>query len=292
MSDDVEPVVEILAEHAVRHRLGEIAIGRGDQAHVDLDVARVADPTDLPLLGRPQELHLDRVWNLRDLVEEQRAPVGRREETLRAGHGAGEGALHVAEELRFHQRLGNRAAVHRHERAGPTRRLQVHGARDQLLAGPALAGDHHRRAAVGRLADRLEDLENARALADESFEAVLASQLALELAVLVLQALALERVGDGEPQLVELERLGDVVVGAELHRLHRRLGRGERGHHEHDRPRRVVLRRAQYGQAVHLAHPEIGDDEIEVVRLQGLHGGLAAVGEGDVVADLPQHDAQ
>src|SRR3989441_8830037 len=50
-------------------------------------------------------------------------------------------------------------------------------------------------------------------------------------------------------QLVELERLGDVVVRAELHRLHRRLRRGEGGHHEDDRPRRVLLRGAQHGRS-------------------------------------------
>src|SRR5919108_4643112 len=117
----------------------------------------------------------------------------------------------MAEQLRFHQRLGNRAAVDRYERPGAARGFLVHRPRDELLARAALAGDHHGRAAIRRLADRLEDFQDARTLANESVEAMLAPQLALELAVFLLQPLALERVRDGQPQLVELERFGDVV---------------------------------------------------------------------------------
>ena len=198
----------------------------------------------------------------------------------------------MTEELGLHQGLGNRSAVDRHERLVAARRLLVHGARDELLAGPALAGDHDGRPAVGRLADRLEDFQDARTLPDESVEPVLAPQLAFELPILLLQPLALERVGDGEPQLVELERLGDVVIRAELHRLHRRLGRSEGGHDEHHRSRRVLLRGAQNGEAVHLPHAEVGDDQVERVALERLDGGFAAVGQRHGIADLPQHDAE
>src|SRR5262245_31028206 len=113
----------------------------------------------------------------------------------------------------------------------------MHGPRNELLTGPAFTRDHHSGAAVSRLSDGFEDLENPQALADEPLEAVLTAQLALELAILVLEALTLQRVRDGEAQLVELEGLGDVVIRTEFHRLHGRLGRSERGHHEHDGPR-------------------------------------------------------
>ena len=53
---------------------------------------------------------------LRDLVEEQRPAMRGLEEALPILGGAGESALAVAEKLAFHERLGNGAAVHRHER--------------------------------------------------------------------------------------------------------------------------------------------------------------------------------
>src|SRR5207245_1530492 len=80
-------------------RLGDLAVRSGDQPHVDLHVARVADAANLPLLNRPQELHLDGLRHLGDLVEEKAAAVSRGEQADRVGDGAGEGALHVSEEL-------------------------------------------------------------------------------------------------------------------------------------------------------------------------------------------------
>ena len=77
--DDVEPVVEVLAEAARLDLLLEVAVGRGDDADVDRLGLGVADAEDDPLLQRAQELHLQRERHLADLVEEQRAAVGRLE---------------------------------------------------------------------------------------------------------------------------------------------------------------------------------------------------------------------
>ena len=60
----------------------QVAVGGGDEPHVDLDVAGVADAANLALLDGAQELDLHRGRNLGDLVEKQRAAVGRREEAL------------------------------------------------------------------------------------------------------------------------------------------------------------------------------------------------------------------
>ena len=78
--------------------------------------AGVADPDDDPLLERAQQLHLQRERHLADLVEEQRAAVGRLELALLVGDRAGEGALHVAEQLALEQVLGDGAAVDGDER--------------------------------------------------------------------------------------------------------------------------------------------------------------------------------
>ena len=51
----------------------------------------------------------------------------------------------MAEELRLEERLGDRAAVHRHEGAPGPRRAAVDQRGDALLAGAALPGDQHRR---------------------------------------------------------------------------------------------------------------------------------------------------
>ena len=164
--DDVEPVEQILAEGAGLDRRVEVAIGRGDQPEVDAHRPRAADPLELALLQRAQQLRLQVERQLADLVEKQRAAVGELEPSLLQAERAGERALLVAEELGLEQRLGQRRAVDRHERPGGARAVAVHGARDELLAGAALAADQHGRVALRDARDAIEDGAHRLAAAD------------------------------------------------------------------------------------------------------------------------------
>src|SRR5690606_20804046 len=107
----------------------------------DVDAARLAaaaEALDLTLLQHAQELHLHVAADLADLVEEQRAAVRRLEAAIARDGGAGERALLVAEQLGLEDRLRDRGAVDRDERALGARRIIVQCAREQLLAGAAL----------------------------------------------------------------------------------------------------------------------------------------------------------
>ena len=101
--DDVEPEQQVLAEAAVAHRLGEIAVGGGDDADVDRHRPRAADAVDDALLDRAQQLGLQPHVHLGDFVEQQRAAVGLLEFADPPRHRAGEGALLVAEQFGFEQ---------------------------------------------------------------------------------------------------------------------------------------------------------------------------------------------
>ena len=71
-----------------RDLLLEIAVRRGDDAHVDLDRLAAADPLELALLQDAQQLDLHVQRELADLVEEQRAAVGQLEPAQPARHRA------------------------------------------------------------------------------------------------------------------------------------------------------------------------------------------------------------
>ena len=137
--EHVQPVEQVLAERAGRHQLFERPVGGRDEAHVDADAVRAAEPLDLALLQRAQQLHLRRHVHVADLVEEQRAALGQLEAALLERVGAGERALLVAEQLGFDQAAGQRRAAHLDERLLRARRVVVDGVRDHLLAGPRLA---------------------------------------------------------------------------------------------------------------------------------------------------------
>ena len=98
-----QAIEEIRAEALLPDRLGEVAIGGGDQPDVGLDRLRGADPLELPLLQDAQQLHLELERQLADLVEEERSAVGQLEAAAASPVGAGEGTLLVAEELALDQ---------------------------------------------------------------------------------------------------------------------------------------------------------------------------------------------
>ena len=196
--DHVQPVVEILAEAPGRHLVLQAPVRRADDAHVDALIVGVADAAEGLLLDQAQHLHLERERQLADLVEEERAAVGRLEQAGLVVQRAREGALHVAEQLGFEQHLRNRRAVHDHERPVVTLAARVDRARDHLLAGSALAADQHVRLAVGHLRDQLEDALHRRAVADDRAIALAVPQLAAQAPVLAREQLLLERLLDDE----------------------------------------------------------------------------------------------
>src|SRR5215207_9923320 len=109
--EDAEPEEQILAEVTLRRVRREVAIGRRDDAYVDLDRARTAHSLELLLLKNPQELRLEVQPHLADLVEQQGAVVRALERALHTLDRARERALLVAEQRALDEPLGQRGAV-------------------------------------------------------------------------------------------------------------------------------------------------------------------------------------
>ena len=141
--DDVEAEVQVGPEAAILHALVEVAVGGGDDAHVDGDRLRAADARERALLEDAQQLGLRARVHLADLVEEDRAAVGALEVAELARVRVGEGAALVAEQLALEQVLGDGGAVDRHQRAAGARAVVVDRLGDDLFAGAALAGEQH-----------------------------------------------------------------------------------------------------------------------------------------------------
>jgi hypothetical protein len=290
--DDVEPIVEVLAEAAGLHLRLQVAVGGGDDAGQNSDVGLAAHAPDLPLLEGPEQLHLDRRRQVADLVEEQR-PRARHLEEARLGlAGTREAPLLVAEELALEEPLWNGAAVDGHEGLVAAVPAGVDGPGHDLLAGAALPGDQHRGARLRHLLDELSNLADGRRVAQHlPLGGAHASPVA-EHPVLGEQGPVLQRLLHHQPELVHLEGLQDVVVGAELHRLDRVLGGGEGCHHDHLGGWPRFLHGAQQVDARLPPQPEIGEDHVD--RRLGCAGqGAGHVGGGrDVVPLLAEQDLE
>src|SRR5271166_6287496 len=75
-ADDLEAVVEVLAELAGGNGVGELAVGGRNEADVHLDRLVGAYPDDFAGLERPQQLDLGSQWDVAHLVEKQGSAVG------------------------------------------------------------------------------------------------------------------------------------------------------------------------------------------------------------------------
>src|SRR5262249_10292954 len=96
---DIETIIEILAEAAIRNRGLQVAIGGGD--HTDIDVNRLgsSNALELPLLQDPHERDLRVRQEFTDCIQEKCAAIGQFKTTEPSLRGAGEGSLLVAEQF-------------------------------------------------------------------------------------------------------------------------------------------------------------------------------------------------
>ena len=163
----MQPIEQIVSE-PTRRRLGrEVPGGRGEEAHVDAPGLLVPYPSDLALLQNPQQLRLQRLRQLSDLIQQQRASVGLLEQPRAVPSGAGERPFHVAEQLRLEQCVGDRSAVHRDEGTRRPGTGSVDRLRDDLFPRAALPSDQHRRGVAGHAPYDLQRVSHGGALGDQ-----------------------------------------------------------------------------------------------------------------------------
>src|SRR5262249_26991405 len=151
-----------------------------------------AYPQQLALLKDAQELRLDIGTYLGELVQEERAAVRALEAAGTRTDRAGERAFLVAEELALEHARGERLQVDGDEGLSHAIAPVGGGARDELLASPALPLDQDRRAARGAPPHERQHLLAARALGDHGLRRIAARDLLAQPAVLALEAAQLE----------------------------------------------------------------------------------------------------
>lgn len=98
---DVEPEIEIFPEITRFHEVGEVFVGSGDDADVDLHGLVGADPLNGAFRESSEQLYLGRLVDFPDFIKEKSAAMGLFESADPALGGTGEGTLFVAEELGF-----------------------------------------------------------------------------------------------------------------------------------------------------------------------------------------------
>ena len=102
---------------------------------------------------RAQQFGLHDERQLADFIEKQRAAIGTADEAKRGGNGAGESALHVAEQLRLHQLGRKHGAIDGHKRPVGAGTKSMDLPSGDFFADAGFAFDEHSRRARGNELD-------------------------------------------------------------------------------------------------------------------------------------------
>ncbi|KFB66994.1 MAG: hypothetical protein CAPSK01_003935 [Candidatus Accumulibacter vicinus] len=233
-------------------------MGGGKHAHVHRLGTRCAHRPHGAILQHAQELDLQRQRHVTDLVEKQRAAVGRLEQAGMGVGGTGEGAADVAEEFRLEQLLRDRTAVDGHERRPGASAGAVDGARQHFLAGSALAPDEDAGVRGGDHPRFLEQFRHAAAAEDDAF----APGLAAAGLVAGSGRRELQRLLDLFQQHLAVERLGEIAEDTARHRLHGVGNRPVRGQQDHRQGRSGRADLVEEGESVLARQANVADDQL------------------------------
>ncbi|MNF63646.1 hypothetical protein D3C84_453540 [compost metagenome] len=230
--EDRQAIVEVFTKAPRRHLAGQVAVAGGQHANIQADRLAPTDPLHFTLLQHAQQLGLQALRHFGNFIEQNGAALGQLELARRAGDGAGEGTLLMAEQRGLEHVVGNRRAVDGNEGFRRPWRLLVNESCQHLLAGAGLAGDQHRRIALRHPRGQLEQLHAGRF---QGHRAVLLGRRHTPEGVAI----------DQRQQGFRLERLDQIIRRALAYRIHRTLDRGEGGHQQH---RQLRLALADQGQ--------------------------------------------
>src|SRR5512134_97095 len=261
-ANDVQPVKEIFAEPPLRDARLEVVVGGGDDAHVGLHGLMAAHAVEVPVRQHPQQPRLQLGRHVADLVEKERAPLRLLEAPAPLRLRPRERAALVAEKLRLEQLARDGRGIDCNERPGRARTVTVQRARHELLAGAGLPGDEDRGVRLGQAADRAKHLLHRRRLAED-----LGADIRLVAGALLPRALP-QRAPDELDRVVDVERLGQVLVGAPLKGADRALEIGVGGH---DDDRQIGVQRPcprEQLEARLTRHPDVAHHHLRRLRVE------------------------
>jgi hypothetical protein len=145
---------------------------------------------------------------------------------------------------------------------------------------------------LSRGLDHLEDREHRLAAADDVRELVGEAERPLQQQVFLPQLAVLDLLPHLHLEQVDVERLAQIIAGAEAHRFDRGLGRGEGGDHDAEDVLVDLLRGTQDVDAAEIGHLDVRDQDVDRLAPEQIDRGAAVLGQQHFVALAPQHDLQ
>ena len=189
----------------------------------------------------------------------------------------------MTEERALDELVRNRRHVDGDERRVAVSGFPVQQPRQQLLACAALAEDEHCRRELGDLVHHLDDLAHLLARSEVELAVALLGHLRAERHHLAIEILPLARIAHERAQLVVVEILRDVVIGAVLHGLHGGLDLVDGRDHDALDEAVVLLDDAQDVEAADAWQADVEEHHVDFLLPQQRQRRLAARDRQDAV---------
>src|SRR5215468_8082401 len=113
--NNVQSIVKVLSKGSFRNQSVQVLIGGGDHANIYFGPILAPNPPYFVLLQNTQQFGLHVGADVADLVEEASATLGFLKHPFLIRNRSGKCPSNMTKDFTFQQRLGQRAAVHRHK---------------------------------------------------------------------------------------------------------------------------------------------------------------------------------
>src|SRR5580704_2368341 len=227
---DVETEIEVLAEGAAAVGGFEIAVGSGDDAHVDVHFFVAADRTDFLFLENAEEFGLHFQRQLANFVEENCAAIGSLEKAVLRLRGSRKGTLFVAEEFTFHEGGNQRTTINRNEGGLRHGAAEMNGTGGKLLARAALTGNQNGSAGIFEARNHAQNVLDIGGGTDDAVEVFFGVDALSQEFVFRYQANFFGHALQQQAHFFDAKGLFDVVVGTKFHGIDGRLDGAMAGH--------------------------------------------------------------
>ena len=127
-----------------------------------------------------------------------------------------------------------------------------------------------------------------RRFADDILKSITFVHLLSQGSIFLLHPAAGEGARDQHFHLVEVERLRHEIVSAAFHRLDRGVDRAVCRHHDANRRMRKFQGALDQNHSVVPAEPQVGDEQINLLAFEHIHGATNILGDISIVLILEQ----
>ena len=149
------------------HHRFQIAVGRGDDPHVNGLRYIASESFELPLLQQSEDFNLDRQGKVADFIEKNGAAVSGFETALARMRGPGKCPAFMAEQLAFNHGFRDRGQADFYKRPPGPFPVDMQRLGDEFLAHAAFAADKHRGVGISHLVNELMNLTYGMRRADD-----------------------------------------------------------------------------------------------------------------------------